>query len=274
LLGNARQAIESQGHGGTIRVRTRTMEDDRVRLEVTDSGPGIPESILPRIFDPFFTTKPAGVGTGLGLSIVLSLVREHGGQVHATSPRGGGAEFIVEFPAADQREVRSASIRTSELADASYAPPRFWPSGKGGLAPRVLIVEDEPTVAQLVADVLRDEGFETEVHLDGRDAAARAASEPFDLIICDMKMPNLDGQNLYDAVQNTRKNVARRFLFVTGDVLGAKTHEFLNRHQLPHVAKPFRVEELLEKVHQVLQPAGGAGTRKLTTLRKNSATTG
>jgi PAS domain S-box-containing protein len=79
LIGNARHAIESQGHGGTIRVRTYRTQDERVRLEVSDSGPGIPEGIMARIFDPFFTSKPAGVGTGLGLSIVLSLVREHGG---------------------------------------------------------------------------------------------------------------------------------------------------------------------------------------------------
>ncbi|MBS1867064.1 MAG: PAS-domain containing protein, partial [Acidobacteria bacterium] len=90
LMGNARQAIESQGHGGTIRVRTWRTEDHRVRMEVSDSGPGIPEGIMARIFDPFFTTKAAGVGTGLGLSIVLSLVREHGGQVNVTSPRGNG----------------------------------------------------------------------------------------------------------------------------------------------------------------------------------------
>ncbi|HET9804335.1 MAG TPA: ATP-binding protein, partial [Candidatus Acidoferrum sp.] len=88
LLGNARQAIEAQGNGGTIRIRTESSPEGAVRLEVSDSGPGIPESILSRIFDPFFTTKPAGVGTGLGLSLVLSLVRDHGGQVHVASPRG------------------------------------------------------------------------------------------------------------------------------------------------------------------------------------------
>src|SRR5262249_26381843 len=162
----------------------------------------------------------------LGLAIVLSLVREHGGQIHVASPRGGGAEFVVELPAAGQRELRSDSGATTGLAEEKQPVPTFSHFGKGGMAPRGLIVEDEATVAQLVADVLRDEGFETEVHLDGRDAAERAASEPFDLIICDMKMPNLDGQHLYESLQKTRKTAVKRFLFVTGDVLGAKTHEF------------------------------------------------
>jgi two-component system NtrC family sensor kinase len=275
LLGNARQAIEGQGHGGTIRVRTRRTEDNRVRLEVSDSGPGIPESILSRIFDPFFTTKPAGVGTGLGLSIALSLVREHGGQVHVLSPRGSGAEFIVELPAAGQKDLEERAGQKPLQVTGRTSAARTYPlRGKGEAAPRVLVVEDEPTVANLIADVLRDEGFEIEIHLDGREAAERAASEKFDLIVCDMKMPNLDGQSLYESLSRAKKTVQQRFLFVTGDVLGAKTHEFLSRNQLPHVAKPFRVEELLEKVHQVLQPAGTASSPRVTPLRKNTATTG
>lgn len=275
LLGNARQAIESQGHGGTIRVHTRRTEDNRVRLEVSDSGPGIPEGILARIFDPFFTTKPAGVGTGLGLSIVLSLVREHGGQVHVLSPRGSGAEFIVELPAAGYRDLQEHAGQTAAAENGYGAQPTYSYSrpGQRNEAPRVLVVEDEPTVAQLISDVLRDEGFETEIHLDGRDAAHRAANEAFDLIICDMKMPNLDGQSLYESLDRS-KGAQKRFLFVTGDALGAKTHEFLRKNRLPHVAKPFRVEELLEKVHQVLQPDGNASARRVTPLRKNTATTG
>ncbi len=89
-----------------------------------------------------------------------------------------------------------------------------------------------------------------------------------------MKMPNLDGQSLYESLIPTKKFLQKRFLFVTGDVLGAKTHDFLTKNQLPHVAKPFRVEELLEKVRQVLQPSGSASSQRVTPLRKNTATTG
>jgi signal transduction histidine kinase/CheY-like chemotaxis protein len=275
LIGNARQAIESQGHGGTIRLRTWRTQDERVRLEVSDSGPGIPEGIMARIFDPFFTTKPAGVGTGLGLSIVLSLVREHGGQVSVSSPRGSGAIFLIELPSAEQKDTTERIVQRVSAAqslprkDSAGEVPARRPSG----TQRVLIVEDEPTVAQLISDVLRDEGFEIEVLLDGRDAVQRALRERFDLIICDMKMPNLDGQTLYQTLSVEGKGTQKQFLFVTGDVLGGKTHDFLTRNQLPHVAKPFRVEELLEKVHEVLQPLS-SGSRHGAALRKNSATTG
>jgi CheY-like chemotaxis protein len=89
-----------------------------------------------------------------------------------------------------------------------------------------------------------------------------------------MKMPNLDGQTLYETLNSGKNAFQNQFLFVTGDALGAKTHDFLTRNQLPHVAKPFRVEELLEKVHQVLHPVGSAGQARVTPLRKNTATTG
>jgi CheY-like chemotaxis protein len=139
---------------------------------------------------------------------------------------------------------------------------------------RVLVVEDEPTVAQLIADVLRDEGFEVETLLDGRDATDRVSRGRFDLIVCDMKMPSLDGQSLYESLAPTRQALQERFLFVTGDVMGAKTQAFLTKNQIPHLAKPFRVEELLEKVHQVMQPANSSGERKISPPRENTATTG
>ena len=274
LIGNARHAIESQGHCGTIRVRTYRTHDERVRLEVSDSGPGIPEEIMARIFDPFFTTKPPGVGTGLGLSIVMRLVREHGGQVIVSSPRGSGAIFVVELPPAERQQTteqiveRVGAVQTAPgIETGNIAETRKAPGAR-----RVLVVEDEPTVAQLISDVLRDAGFETEVLLDERDALERAFRARFDLIICDMKMPNLDGQTLYQNVSAKEEGPPKPFLFVTGDVLGARTQEFLTKHHLPYVAKPFRVEELLEKVDQLFEPAGNGSLT--TTLRKNSMTAG
>jgi CheY-like chemotaxis protein len=104
----------------------------------------------------------------------------------------------------------------------------------------------------LIADVLEDEGHRVDVLLDGREALERAAREQFDLVICDMKMPGLDGQHFYKTLERSGSPLRERFLFVTGDVIAAQTRDFLERHRLPHVAKPFRVEELTEKVHSVL----------------------
>jgi signal transduction histidine kinase/CheY-like chemotaxis protein len=284
LVGNARQAIQQHGHGGSIRVRTRQIAERRVQLNVEDDGPGVPQSILARIFDPFFTTKAAGVGTGLGLSIVLSIVREHGGRVNVLRGVEGGAIFSVELPVAEglattpAASPQTAAKTRASAYDGAYEPatangptavpavmtrntlpvpmnsasPR--PAASRGAQPkaRVLVVEDEPTVARLIADVLQDEGFLVDVLLDGQEALERAAQECFDLVICDMKMPGLDGQHFYQRLAESGNPLRHSFLFVTGDVIAPTTQAFLERSGLPHLAKPFRVEELTARVHQVL----------------------
>ena len=309
LLGNSRHALEEQSQDGVIRLRTRRINDRRVLLEVEDSGPGIPQAIQARIFDPFFTTKPVGVGTGLGLSIVLSVVREHGGQVRLQSPPQGGALFQIELPAATERqqeEAGGAPLRepgtrsrerkgsfVDEMQVASAAFPQadkfespvnphaeqfagaeHVPSApsRAAMSARVLVVEDEPTVARLIADVLEDEGMRVDVLLDGREALERAARESYDLVICDMKMPGLDGQHFYQSLARNGNSLRERFLFVTGDVMAAHTREFLKRNKLPHVAKPFRVEELTERVHAVLQTQEKDSGAEVA--RKNAARNG
>jgi signal transduction histidine kinase len=280
LVGNARQALEQHGQGGTILLRTKRIAERRVLLEVSDDGPGIPQAIQARIFDPFFTTKPAGVGTGLGLAIVLNIVREHGGRVHLSSPPSGGATFSIELPGLapalykkEENPVFKQPPRASaipaerpeeRLLERPGERPQERPAAQGSSSGpllnrssllssgRVLVVEDEPTVARLIADVLEDEGLHVEVLLDGREALERAAREPFDLVICDMKMPGIDGQHFYKSLVRSGNPLRERFLFVTGDVIAPHTHEFLEQNHLPHVAKPFRMEELTEKVWRVL----------------------
>jgi signal transduction histidine kinase/CheY-like chemotaxis protein len=282
LVGNAQQAIEQTGRGGTIRLRTKRIGDRRVLLEVADDGPGIPQAILARIFDPFFTTKPAGVGTGLGLAIVLSVVREHGGKVNVSSPPQGGAVFHIELPAAAETAQggtlgsplpawKNFLPEGTEDVEPGHGLARAAETGKGA---RVLVVEDEPTVARLIADVLEDEGMQVDVLLDGREALDRAARQTFDLVICDMKMPGLDGQRFYKSLERSGNPLRERFLFVTGDVIAAQAREFLERHRLPHVAKPFRVEELTEKVYGVLAIKSNHQAPAAQTASKNAARNG
>jgi two-component system NtrC family sensor kinase len=268
LMGNARQAMEEQGRGGTIQVRTRRIAERRVLLEVSDDGPGIPPAIQARIFDPFFTTKPAGIGTGLGLAIVLGIVQEHGGHVRVTSPAGGGTTFSVELPAASVVEISERANETERAREArAEREPTQEPlvtANAGAIVTpwagmRVLVVEDEPTVARLIGDVLEDEGLRVDVLLDGREALQRVNQESYDLVICDMKMPELDGEQFYQALAHADSPVRERFFFVTGDVLAARTRDFLERHRLPHLAKPFRVEELSEKIKSLLAEVGPRG---------------
>lgn len=294
LTGNARQALEQKGPGGTIRVRTRQVGERRVLLEVADDGPGISPEDIEHIFDPFFTTKPAGSGTGLGLAIVLGIVREHGGHVNVSSPPQGGAIFSIALRAASsafradeaswagggQKEIHAAPGANAKAAvnrraaaasgdkqsvPAEKLPSSEWPSTRppDSILPgarslprannRILVVEDEPTVARLIADVMGDEGFQVDVLLDGREALEQAGRENYDLVICDMKMPGLDGQHFYKGLVQAGNQLSERFLFVTGDVVSQHTQRFMERHHLPHVAKPFRMEELKDQVHSLLE---------------------
>lgn len=256
LLQNAQQAIEQTGRGDNIGVRTCLAASGRVRLEVWDDGPGIPEAIQARIFDPFFTTKPEGLGTGLGLAIVSGFVREHGGSISVVCPPEGGTRFLVELPANEELPRADAHSREEEKVGLLSAKQQLGRTNGQGEAParvpHVLVVEDETTVANLIADVLREEGMQVDVLLDGQSAVEAVRNSAYDLAVCDLKMAGMDGQDFYIELQRVQSPLREHVLFVTGDTIAARTHEFLERNRLGHLAKPFRVEELCEAVRQML----------------------
>jgi signal transduction histidine kinase/DNA-binding NarL/FixJ family response regulator len=243
LLVNAEQAVRQRGKQGTIAVRTCTA-GQRVFLEIADSGAGIPPEIIPRIFDPFFSTKPAGSGTGLGLSVAYGIVQEFGGEISVESKLGRGAKFTVEFPVAIGERLsireRTPRIRITER--------KMRPIQRA----RVLVIEDEPSVAQLIADVLGEEGHAVETVLDGVQGLNRAITGDFDLVMCDLKMPEMNGQAIYRQLAAKDKKMLKRFVFVTGDTLSRHTMEFLDASGVPFLAKPFLVEELRAIVHRVM----------------------
>jgi signal transduction histidine kinase/CheY-like chemotaxis protein len=259
LVGNARQAIDQTEGGGTIGIRTYVSDRGLIAVEVRDDGPGIPETIRARIFDPFFTTKPAGIGTGLGLAIVLGIAREHGGHVEVFSPAGGGATFTLEFPpAAEPQTLYSSASRSVDNG------PELAPVSKALLSrtattelaawsgAQVLVIEDEPTVARLIGDVLEDAGLRVDILLDAKEALTRATAKSYALVICDVRMPERDGPQIYKALVRQAGAFQGKFLFITGDAAAARTHDFLEQNHLPHLPKPFRMEELIEKVSDVL----------------------
>jgi PAS domain S-box-containing protein len=248
LLVNAEQAIRQGSGEGSIRVRTRKTPRGRVSFEILDSGPGIPQEIIPRIFDPFFSTKPSGAGTGLGLSITCGIVKEHGGDITVQSQLGHGAKFIVELPAAAQEMAQPEVSPAASTINRISAPPVI----RAARGERMLVVEDEPTVAHLIADVLGEEGHKVEIVLDGRDGLDRAIGGDYALIICDLRMPHLDGRGIYRELVAQRSPMRHRLMFVTGDTLAPRTLEFLEKSGLPFLAKPFLVEELKAIVERAL----------------------
>lgn len=242
LLVNAEQALllgRGQGH---VWIHTHRSAGGRITLEISDDGPGIPPEIASRIFDPFFTTKPSGVGTGLGLSIVYGIVQQHDGEITFESQPGSGARFIVDLP------VVAIPVEQDH-------PPVSAPAGQFRAVPtgRILVVEDENTVAQLIVDVLREEGHEVEATLDSQEGLTRLARSHYDLVICDLRMPRLDGPAFYEALVSAGSSAQNRIIFITGDTLAPRTLEFLEPRGLPHLAKPFLVEELKLAVNRMLE---------------------
>ncbi len=147
-----------------------------------------------------------------------------------------GFDFAEEEPAADRRAAAGPLI-----------VPERTTSGKD-----ILIVEDEPTVAELIADVMTEEGHRVDTLLDSREALGRLEEKKYDLVICDLKMPYLDGPGLYRALVRRENGTQHKLLFVTGDTMGPRTLEFLKSSGLPYLAKPFLVEELNEAVRRAL----------------------
>jgi signal transduction histidine kinase/CheY-like chemotaxis protein len=258
LLVNAEQSLLEGRGQGRVWIRTHRSPAGKISLELSDNGPGIPPEIASRIFDPFFTTKPSGVGTGLGLSIVYGIVQQHDGEITFESQPGAGVKFTVELP-------------VIALPEAERPPAMAAPADQSRTVPtgRILVVEDETTVAQLIVDVLREEGHQVEAAVDSQDGLTRISRAHYDLVICDLRMPRLDGPAFYEALVAARSPAQNRILFITGDTLAPRTLEFLEPRALPYLAKPFLVEELNLAVNRMLErihKPGEAGSALLRAI--------
>jgi two-component system NtrC family sensor kinase len=239
LIINAEQAMLTTNGRGTLVVRTwHDATREAVLLEINDDGPGVPSDVQAKIFDPFFTTKEVGKGTGLGLTVAYAIVQEHGGRIRI-EPAGRGASFVVELPVTPGTRRESAAAPTAEEL-------------KKLAGRRVLVVEDEAALATAVADALTDAGFVVDRAGDGEEALATVRERPYDLVICDLKMPRLDGRAFYRAIAATAPALAARLIFVTGDVVGPDAERFLEESGCPWLAKPFRLGDLLRTARDVL----------------------
>jgi two-component system NtrC family sensor kinase len=239
LLSNAHQAMQ-QAARRHLTISTRfDAPRNRVSLEVTDTGPGIPPEVLPRIFESFFTTKGEGQGTGLGLSLCRRLVEEHGGVIRVESPPGRGAVFQVELP------VVAPSAEGDRIL-AGEVPHLI--RGK-----TVLVVDDVPAITAVLADFLGADGHRVDTAPDGALALERLRERPYDLVLSDIKMPDLDGPGLYREIARRYPDLLPRIIFLTGDVLSAEAATFLERTGAPSLSKPFRLEEVRRLTQEVLR---------------------
>jgi len=239
LITNAHQAMHGSASSRRLTIRTRfEAADSRVSLAVVDTGPGIPAEILGRIFEPFFTTKPVGQGTGLGLSLCQGIVASHGGSLRVDSKPGEGAVFTIELPviAAPEGEATEPAVEARTL-----------PRGR-----RILVVDDEPDVAGVLTDLLKAEHEQVETAADGRAALERVAQADYDLILCDVRMPGMDGPDLYRTLGSTHPELLSRFVFLTGDTLNPESREFVQHTGAPCLSKPFDFDEVFRVVGRAL----------------------
>ncbi|MEZ6184508.1 MAG: ATP-binding protein [Planctomycetota bacterium] len=243
LVGNALFALREAG-GGTLTIRARGEgdADERVVLEVEDDGPGIPEEVLPRIFEPFFSTK-GSEGTGLGLSVVHGIVLSHGGSVRVDSSPGRGATFRLELPAAEEAPPPVVA------PPATPAPPR---SPERPL--RCMLVDDEPIVRRVTRHHLEGAGWEVVEFQDPERALAAFAEDPtpYDLVLTDLSMPQLDGLELARRVHGLAPAVPVCLLSGwTAPVEGVD----LEAHGIRAViSKPFTGADLLDSVRRSVDP--------------------
>ncbi|OGN92917.1 MAG: hypothetical protein A2Z75_07370 [Chloroflexi bacterium RBG_13_50_10] len=238
LIVNA-EAEMKLAHGKGKLTITTEKSDKTIKICVKDNGPGIKPEVMDKIFDPFFTTREVGEGTGLGLSLCYGIVTEHKGKIYAESKPGKGATFVVELPV------------VTEVAPPKPAEPLVKTSQKAGKA-RILVVDDEQVIRDVVNRVLTGEGYKVETVDNATDALKKIESQRYKLILVDIKMPGMDGVELYKRIQKIARSLARRVVFITGDIMGADTEKFLSETKVAYIDKPFDAEQLSREVRRAL----------------------
>ena len=207
-----------------------------VFLRVADNGPGIPAALRGRVFEPFFTTKPEGSGTGVGLAVSRGLMLENGGELRLEES-AQGASFRIWLPLNAQPLVPPCPV--------DAAPVHEEHPG------HVLIVDDEPELALLLADILQSAGFTTTCLASGREALQWLASAHCDCLLSDIRMADVDGAALWREIRARYPQLAQRMAFVTGDVLSPSATLFLKETGLPWLEKPFTPEQVLTLVARI-----------------------
>ncbi len=249
LITNAEQAIPRSRKDGLIRIVTAGRREGGVIITVSDNGAGIPAAARDRIFDPFFTTKRPGEGTGLGLAICHTIMAAHGGTIALVESSVGGTTFALELPAP----------APALLFKPESAPP-FAAAGSPALPPlrgRVLVVDDEAHIAEAVTAYLVQQRFDVTPVNGAKAALALLGRAKFDIVVSDMRMPDMDGVEFHETVCRQHPRYKQRFIFVSGYLMHPRVKAFLTSTRLPYLEKPFSFDELDRTITRHLDSLGG-----------------
>jgi signal transduction histidine kinase len=223
LLINAAQSIkDSDAAQNEIRVTTRC-ENARVIIEIADTGAGMSMEVQQQLFRPFFTTKAIGVGTGLGLSICHGIVTDLRGEIRVQSRLDAGSTFRVVLPAGTLEAVQ----------------PLPYPASIEATRARILVIDDEPALCQIVQRLLRSDN-DVVTSLNAKQALQLLSSDrSFDVILCDLMMPEMTGMEFHDELMRVAPELASRTIFLTGGAFTSKAAKFLDRVPNRRLEKPF-----------------------------------
>lgn len=248
LLTNADQAISASGTGDRIAVSsTFHKKAGTIELRVADNGPGVPRSIRSRIFDPLFTTKDVGKGTGIGLAFCHRVITSHNGEIRLEPDAGKGATFVLRLPVSPREAVADAT----SPAEADPVP-----------AGRILVVDDEPDVAELIREILQRDGYGVD-HADSAETAlVLARSHAYALILSDLNMPGIGGRGFYEIMARELPAMADRIGFVTGDTMSPSARGFLDSANRPYLEKPIAPSELRALAQRMLDRAIASEVRE------------
>ncbi|MBI5869691.1 MAG: GAF domain-containing protein [Actinobacteria bacterium] len=235
LINNAEQAMLDHRGSGLLKIST-ALVDNKIRVSFVDNGPGISEEIAERIFDPFFTTKDVGKGTGLGLSVCYGVAQDHGGRIWIESVNGQGAEVIVELPV-----VAASPVKIER--DSKSIKRRLG---------KILLVDDEAAIRQVLTQTLRQAGHEVETAGNGVVALRMLKKKHYDCVVSDVKMPVMDGPSLHKAAVEMDPDIADSFIFISGDTISPDTRSYLNQVENPRLAKPFDLVDLETALQKLL----------------------
>jgi signal transduction histidine kinase len=242
LLINAQQSLQDQPPPRRVRITSQFDRDaNAVNVTVADNGPGIAPHNRARIFEPYFTTKPIGSGTGVGLAVSLGIVEAHGGTLTVATPREGGAAFTMTLPAG---AVQAASDE-----------PELW-DGDGNWR-SILIVDDEPDIRDALAEILTDPHHRVVTAASGREALERMTNAHFDVVLTDIRMPDIDGRALFSEIERRWPGTSGRVVFVTGDTLASTLRDFVSESGRPVIEKPFLPSEVRRVVAEVAVVVSG-----------------
>jgi len=236
IVTNAHQAMMEKDRPRTLTVRT-SLNGKHVLVEIIDTGPGIPSEHQEHIFEPFFTTKAGNDGTGLGLSISYGIIKSHEGNISVESKEGKGTKFLIELPILEDEAI--------DIEEENNATKETKLDIR-----KILVIDDEETVNELITDILKKEGYNVDAAHNGTHGLQKIKEEEYDLVVCDLRMPGMDGRQLYKETRELYPRLSSRFIFLTGDSVSEETRTFLEGSGNPYIIKPFAKDAFVETVQE------------------------